>query len=346
MTDAFSATSSALPPTARVVALRGTEALSALYSFEIYLLVEDPAFDMAAALGADATLAVHADDGQRHAFHGILASVETVDDAGQGALYRLVLVPRLWRLTLGRHSRVFVDETAPGILQTVLHDAGFLVDDYTLRLSGTYARQPHVCQYRESSVAFLSRRMEREGIYYFFEQGEARERLVITDDRSFHAALPRDPVRYFRVAGPGAAGAAGLASFVTCKHSVDRGQRPRRGLRLHSSRRSTSPARRRGLGLAPEEVHLYGENFVTPEEGARLARLRAEELLGTPGSPSAARGAAPSSSGPATRSRWRTTRASTGTTSRRSSITAASTVGSGRRCGRRWGSGRASTPTT
>ena len=35
-------------------------------------------------------------------------------------------------------------------------------------------------RYKESDFDFLSRLMEREGIYYYFEQGESSEKLIIS----------------------------------------------------------------------------------------------------------------------------------------------------------------------
>jgi type VI secretion system secreted protein VgrG len=123
VTDFFALTSDALPPSTRVLAFRGTEALSTLYQFDVFVLVDDPAFDMAPALGADATLSIRR-DGDPHVFHGVLATLESVGELGQGAVYRAVLAPRLFRLGLTQHSRVFVDESVPGVLQTVLQDSG------------------------------------------------------------------------------------------------------------------------------------------------------------------------------------------------------------------------------
>ena len=205
MTEAFTITSSALPSGTRVLGFRGTEGLSMLYGFEVHLLVEDPAFDPAAALGAVATFSIRADE-RPLAFHGVLSALEIVNDLARGAVVRAVLVPRLWRLTLTRHSRVFVKQSLPAILDAVLQGAGMRPEDYALKLTGTYGPLEHVCQYRESSFTFLSRRMEREGVYYFFEQGEDRERLIITDDRAVHDRLPSDPVRYYQVSGAGASG--------------------------------------------------------------------------------------------------------------------------------------------
>ena len=84
------------------------------------------------------------------------------------------IVPRLWQLSLTRHSRIFTKKSIPEIIGEVLGDEG--VSDFELRLSGAYTPEEHVCQYRESSLDFLHRWMEREGIYYFFEQTANGER--------------------------------------------------------------------------------------------------------------------------------------------------------------------------
>jgi type VI secretion system secreted protein VgrG len=275
MADAFSVISSALPSTTRVLAFRGTEAISAPYELQIHLWIEDPAFDMGAAIGADMTLSIHREDGQPCVFHGVLATIETVDDLERGSVYRTSLVPRLWQLSLTQHSRVFVGQTAPAIIEETLKAAGMTSADYELKLTGTYSPLEHVCQYRESNLAFLSRRMEREGIYYFFVQGESRERLVVTDDKSFHPPFAAAPVRYHRVAGAGAGSVEGLRSF-TCKHTTLPGSVV---VKDHDYLRpALDVSGRWAVSDRGEELHLHGENFVTPEEGQRLARIRGEEL--------------------------------------------------------------------
>src|SRR5580704_2604398 len=278
MNDAFSVISRALPPTARVYAFRGTEALSTLYRFEIYLTIDDPAFDIAAVVGTDATFTLYHELG--HApivFHGIFAAIKTVDDLVHGALYRAVLVPRLHRLQLTHHSFVYVNQSMPEILEAVLERSGLRKEkDFVFRLSERYAPFEHVCQYRESNFAFLSRRMEREGVYYFFEQEEDRERLVITDNRSFHRPFSAEPVRWVQVGGTGMQGGDGLRSFV-CEHkSIPGSVRVQDYDYLKPALDVSGEAQASGW---QEQIHLHAENAVTPEDSRRLARLRAEELL-------------------------------------------------------------------
>lgn len=276
--EPFSAISTALPPSTRVFAFRGTEALSTLYGFEIVLFIEEPSFDMAAAIGADATFSINrVEGGLPVLFHGIFASFETIGDLLHGALYRAVLVPRLHKLTLTHHSLVFVDKSMPEILEQVLAGAGLEKEkDFVFKLSGRYLPFEHVCQYRESSFAFISRRMEREGVYYFFEQGATKERLVITDDASFHASLSPAPVRWTQVSGTGAKGGSGFRSFV-CKHNAVPG-------RVHVRDYDYLKPALEVCGEHPasgweQAICLHAENAVTPEDSRRLARLRAEELM-------------------------------------------------------------------
>jgi type VI secretion system secreted protein VgrG len=278
MNDPFSAISKALPSSTRVFGFRGTEALSTLYRFELYLFVEDPGFDMGAAVGADTTLLLHREDG--HApirFHGIIAGIKTVGDLVHGALYRAVLVPRLHKLTLTQHSRVFVSRSMPEILEEVLTLSGLeRGTDFVFRLSERYAPFEHVCQYRESNFAFLSRRMEREGVYYFLEQEEERERLVVTDNLSFHRPFWPEPVRWVQVTGTASKGGNGIRTFA-CEHTSIPGRVRVQDYDYLKPALDVS-------GEAPasgweEQIFLHAENAVSPEDSRRLARLRAEELL-------------------------------------------------------------------
>jgi len=173
MDDLITISSSFLPDTARVVAFRGTEAISHPYEFEIFLSLrgeEGDAFDLGDAIGAKAKLILDRTDDQLppFVFSGVFAHVELVHAVPGHSLIRTLLVPKLWLLGLSKHSRVFTKQALPDIIQFILEDNSLGADDYELRLGG-YAPEEHVCQYRESDLDFLSRWMEREGIYYFFE---------------------------------------------------------------------------------------------------------------------------------------------------------------------------------
>jgi type VI secretion system secreted protein VgrG len=279
MKDIFSFTAAGVPAKSRVVGFRGTEALSKPYAFEVYLAVPDGEdFKTADAIGGKATLTLDRDDGRApFLFHGILATLELLHHADGQALVQATLVPRLWRLTLTHHSRMFTEQSIPDIVKAVLEDGGLTPDDYVFKLSRTYAPQEHVCQYQESHLAFVSRWLEREGMYYYFEQGDAHERLVITDAKSFHEALSAEPIRFFALAGADATARECLHTF-TCRHTSLPGKvrlKDYDHLKPTLDVSGSAPVSKTGAG----EVSVYGARFFDPDDGKRLAKLRAEELL-------------------------------------------------------------------
>src|SRR5687768_10074709 len=208
--DIFTFSSSALPEETGVVAFEGREALCRPYRFDILLTVPDgAAVDRRDALGAKASLFMHPTaDGAALPIHGVIAGLSLLHTWGARALFRLTLVPQLWICGHDRRSRVFTKMKLPEIITEVLEEEGLTSDDFELRLTGDHQTEEHVCQYQESSLEFLHRWMEREGLYYFFEQGERSEKLIVVDDRSAHVALPPAPLPYRTRTASGRAGEA------------------------------------------------------------------------------------------------------------------------------------------
>jgi len=282
MLDVFTIHSSALPKGTRVVGFRGAEGISRLYAFEIHLTLgpdEADAFELSSAVGAKGSLVLDRQDGRPpFSFHGIFSEIAFVHHQQDGrALVRAVLVPRLWRLTQTHHSRIFTQQSIPDIIKKTLEDGGLTSADYSLHLSEQYPPEEHVCQYRESNFDFISRWMEREGIYYFFEQGDDGEKLIIADNKSAHDDLVSTPVRFFALAGADATAEECLQTFV-CRHrSLPASVR----LKDHDYAKpaldvsGSAPVSKTGLG----EISVHGARFFTPQAGKRLAQLRAEEIL-------------------------------------------------------------------
>jgi len=262
-----------IPVTAQVVAFRGTEGLSQLYSFEIALILKDGALDPDALANTPATFTIH--HAEPILFHGVVASVELVH-AWQGeSLYRVVVAPKLWLSTLTHHSRIWVDMASPDFIQDVLKRSGLAGSDFELRLEQTYDTQLHVCQYQESDFAFIARWMEREGMYFFFEQGEEGEKLVIADSKSHHGELRDKPVRYVPLADKSAMAEEAFETFMT-RRSV---QSAEVLLRDYDYLHPALALEGTGQADLVGQVQMFGMGFRATAEGKRLAKMRAEEIL-------------------------------------------------------------------
>ncbi|MFT3772228.1 MAG: type VI secretion system tip protein TssI/VgrG [Minicystis sp.] len=279
MKDHVVVQSSALPSATRVAGFHATEGISRPYEIELVLFVgaEGQDLDFTDVVGARARLAIEHDDGRPpFAFHGIFASFELLHELDERTLFRAILVPRLWLLTTTRHSRIFTDRSIPEILSEVLTDSGFSPEDYDLRLTGSYAPEEHVCQYQESNFDFISRWMEREGMYYYFEQGERGERLVIADGRAVHGRLDDRTVQFY-AGGSGEGRQHEALHTFTCKHQVLPGSVRVRDYDYARPTLDVSGSAPVSKG-AGGEVSVHGGRFFSPEEGQRIARVRAEEL--------------------------------------------------------------------
>ncbi len=281
MKDLISISSSALPETTRVVGFRGTERLSRPFEIEVFLSLhgeEGDELDLDYAVGAKARLTIdRADDNlPPFEFAGVFASVELLHSVEKRTLIRALLVPRLWMLKLSKHSRVFTKKAFPDVLKAILEDNGLTGDDFSLRL-GSYEPEEHICQYRESDLDFVSRWLEREGIWYFFEHGEDGEKVVFCDDKTYEDDVLGKAIRYFPQAGHDRSAGASFRSF-TSRHRVlpaTMNLKDYDYIRPNLAIAGTADVLPSGVG----EVSVYGDRFFTPAAGDRLAKLRAEELL-------------------------------------------------------------------
>jgi type VI secretion system secreted protein VgrG len=266
------------PDTFGVVRFRGSEGFSRCYEFEIDLVSTEAELDVDTVISNTATFTILRDDGDIP-FHGILAEFEQLHQVDQYVFYRAVLSPKLWWLSLTHHNQVFLDKTVPEILEAVLKDGGLTTVDFDLRLQGSYPKWEYICQYRESHLDFLSRWMEREGMYYYFEQGEGAEKLIVTDTRMAHGEMEQGRTMYYSPPS----GLDELHREEVIRSFVYRQRMLPKSLKLKDYNYRTpsldltgsAEVKSRGRG----EVYIYGEHFRTPAEGDALARIRAEELL-------------------------------------------------------------------
>ncbi|MEQ1826388.1 MAG: type VI secretion system tip protein TssI/VgrG [Pirellula sp.] len=177
--------------------LRGTDQLGRPFFYEVEVL--SPMNDLSPynMIGKPLSIEVKSRDGSSRFFHGIITKFLNVGAAGGLQLYELQLRPWIWLLSHSLDSRIYQELTIPQIIEKVFKDKnGF--SDYRLKLNASYAQQTYCVQYRESDFDFVSRLLEQEGIYYFFEHEKSKHTLVLADSPSSHKSIEGDGALLFR----------------------------------------------------------------------------------------------------------------------------------------------------
>lgn len=276
MAYTFAIVSSAIPR-AEVVGFRGKEAVSAPYALRVLLRVDAPTVDTAALVHAPIALEIAGYVGAPHRIAGIVSSAGILHADGLGALVEMEIVPPFARLALSQHNRVFTDVSIPEVLQAVFREEPLL--DFELRLSGSYSKREHVAQHRESNLTFVSRWMEREGMFYFFEHVGDAGRLIVADHPSAFGASAREPVPYRPEQDGGALHGEAFHELalrrVRCPQRVaitDYNYRtPRLALRGERDVGASSPA----------AVVRHGDHVLSPAEAIQRAGIEADALRST-----------------------------------------------------------------
>ena len=164
--------------------MTGHEQLSELFEYTLECVSENAELDLYEVLGQPISVEFDTDgDGVRH-LHGLVCEAGHIGSRGPYALYKLTMTAWPWMMTRTTDCRIFAEQSVPDIIKAVLSDNGF--DDFDIRLMGHYDPRNFCVQYRESDFAFISRLMEHEGMYYFFEHFDDRHVLVLCDDSSAH----------------------------------------------------------------------------------------------------------------------------------------------------------------
>ncbi|WP_081716254.1 type VI secretion system tip protein TssI/VgrG [Paraburkholderia mimosarum] len=262
-----------------VVEMEGFESISQPFRFVLTLVSDDASIDFDSMLSHPATFEIYGPEGEiRTPRHGILAEFEQLHRADGYVFYRAVLVPRLWRLSLFRLSEVYLGEQSiVDTLRTVLENGRLTSADYEFRLTGTYRPRSFVCQYQETYLDFLSRWMEKEGIYYCFDHSGGTEKIVIVDDKVMIESRAL-PVSYRPDDSLDTGVAADSVRDFVCRQRplphevVLQGYNYRKAALQLKASATVSDS---GIG----EVVLHGENFRTQDEGERYAKLRAQEIV-------------------------------------------------------------------
>ncbi len=171
--------------------LSGRESLSEPFLFTLTLLGTDARAERSALLGQPVTVTIPTQALMTPRYlNGKVTrvAVSAVEMSGtRYAAYELTVEPDLWPMQRDRNLRIFQGQTVPQIVKTLLGESRVNVEE---RLSGSYRVWEYCVQYQESSLDFMSRLLELEGITYHFRHEQDRHTLILTDAPGQYEPFP------------------------------------------------------------------------------------------------------------------------------------------------------------
>ncbi len=171
------------------------EGISQPYSMQLTMLSTQDSLSLDDLLQAPVSVALELSAGEYRYFHGLIREAEQGETEGELTTYTAEVVPWFWFLSLNSNCMVYKhNQTVRQILEAVFARNGY--QDYRFRLFNDYDPREYCVQYRETDLDFVSRLMEEEGLYYYFEHEQTKHTLVITDDTAGLVAIADEDVRY------------------------------------------------------------------------------------------------------------------------------------------------------
>jgi type VI secretion system secreted protein VgrG len=259
-------------------AMHGEEHLGGGFEYQLSALSQNHALDLSALLGQTITLKVELPKSEFRYFNGYVVSFSMESGTQRHTRYRLVLRPWTHLLSLTSTSRIFQNKAVPDIVKEVFRDAK--LTDFRESLNGTYRKLEYSVQYRESDLNYVSRLMEQEGIYTFFEHEDGKHTLVLADSITAHSTFAGyEKVPFFPAGDTNQHHDDSIASW-----SVGRQMRP--GAFSSSDYDFTRPSaklltrlkRPMKQGHADPEVYDYPGEFLKSAEGEQHVKVRLDEL--------------------------------------------------------------------
>ncbi|WP_256376843.1 type VI secretion system Vgr family protein [Diaphorobacter sp. HDW4A] len=174
--------------------MEGSEQISRLFEYRVRLISESQGISAKSLLGKDMSIEVdlttEKNGGGKRFLSGQVTQFTYIGRDGDFYSYESVLRPWLWHATRRSDFKIFQFKKVPDIIKEVLGPYGFSIED---KLSGEYREWAYIVQYGETDFNFVSRIMEQEGIYTFYEHHQGSHTLVLADDIGSHSPLPNGP---------------------------------------------------------------------------------------------------------------------------------------------------------
>lgn len=211
--------------------------------------------------------------------NGIIRSFRYIETKGRFHVYEAQLVSSLWLLSLKQNCRIFQDMKLQDIVGKILQESGITSDLYEFRLDKEDIFNKFNMQYNETDLHFVSRLLEKEGIFYFFEHYKDKHVLVFCDTDAYYQDIEGDSSVPFNGGGMVSANKVSISSF-------DYSDRIRPSVVTHTNYNFKTPSADLKTDCKSKynnpdeefEIYSYPSSHGKTDRGDHLAQIRLETI--------------------------------------------------------------------
>ena len=256
----------------------GSEGISQLFNFQLHLLSENNSIAYDKIVGQRVSISIRLADDSKRYINGFVSRFTQGRSDNRFTHYEAEVVPWPWFLTRTADCRIFQNMTIPAIITKIFNDLGF--QDFKNLLGGSFETREYCVQYRETDFNFVSRLMEEEGIFYFFEHEQNKHTLVLANTPSAHKPCPTQAKTRYRGTG------GGMQKEDTI-HGWKVGQELKPGKFALTDYNFETPSTNLAVNLPSTvkvanndkfEVYDYPGEYPKKAEGDNLVKVRMQEL--------------------------------------------------------------------
>ncbi|RXT19551.1 type VI secretion protein VgrG [Rhizobium leguminosarum] len=162
------------------------EGISSLFEIRLSARAKKPSVKPEELIGRlmDVSVEVQQGDGEgavRRPFNGLVTELNEGPPITRGLRsYSMVLRPQMWLLSRRSDCRIWMDKTSVDIVEALFSEHGIPAPD----TSGVVTPPPpqhYSVQWNETDLAYLTRRFEEDGLFYWFSHEDGKHKLHVAD---------------------------------------------------------------------------------------------------------------------------------------------------------------------
>ncbi|MDI6755540.1 MAG: type VI secretion system tip protein TssI/VgrG [Thermodesulfobacteriota bacterium] len=258
----------------RVVEFTARERVSFPFELKVSLASEEE-INFEEVVGKEALLTILGEEADRY-LHGIISQFRRAGSRGRFFLYQATVAPALWLLSLEQDCRIFQNKDVQEIVKQIFKDAGIPGDRIEFRLQGQSPVREYCVQYRETDLNFISRLLEEEGIFYFFEHSEDRHVLVFADSAVAYKPILGEAEVPYNIA-EGMVSEEESVYHFTVSREILSGKATQRDFNFEKPSLDLT-TQDQGKAHQKLEKYDYPGKYVDKEAGQKLTKVRLQEL--------------------------------------------------------------------